>query len=254
MQNHRWTNARSVVLVCVLMLAAAKVEGATPEQNCGSARMLAWRTFVGCIEMAVANEAQGTLASPDGAFALCRHTYFQEWVKMQKPSRYHSLQGSPCLGSRFTDNGDGTVTDNLSLLVWEKKDDLAGIHDKDAAFGWSASGTAADGGVFTSFVPGVISASPPAAFGWRLPTFAQLQTIVLDYPCSGPRTNPVCVCPASPCIEPALDAAATAAAAYWSATSHVGTASNAWSVDFGAGGVGHADKASSFAVRAVRPK
>jgi hypothetical protein len=29
----------------------------------------------------------------------------------------------------YTDNGDGTVTDNNTGLMWEKKDDSGGIHD-----------------------------------------------------------------------------------------------------------------------------
>lgn len=31
----------------------------------------------------------------------------------------------------YTDNGDGTITDNVTGLMWEKKDDSGGIHDKD---------------------------------------------------------------------------------------------------------------------------
>ena len=31
----------------------------------------------------------------------------------------------------YTDNGDGTMTDNNTGLMWEKKDDAGGIHDMD---------------------------------------------------------------------------------------------------------------------------
>ncbi len=37
------------------------------------------------------------------------------------PGRVHS----------YTDNGDGTVTDNQTGLTWEKKSDDGSIHDKD---------------------------------------------------------------------------------------------------------------------------
>ena len=37
----------------------------------------------------------------------------------------------------YTDNGDGTITDNNTGLMWEKKDDSGGIHDMDNAYTWS---------------------------------------------------------------------------------------------------------------------
>lgn len=40
------------------------------------------------------------------------------------------------LARSFTDNGDGTITDNVTGLMWEKKDDSGGIHDKDNDYTW----------------------------------------------------------------------------------------------------------------------
>ena len=37
------------------------------------------------------------------------------------------------LALSYTDNGDGTITDNNTGLMWEKKDDSGGIHDMDNA-------------------------------------------------------------------------------------------------------------------------
>jgi len=37
----------------------------------------------------------------------------------------------------YTDNGDGTFTDDNTQLVWEKKDDLGGVHDKDNTYVWT---------------------------------------------------------------------------------------------------------------------
>jgi hypothetical protein len=37
----------------------------------------------------------------------------------------------------YTDNGDGTITDNNTQFVWEKKDDSGGIHDKDNTYTWN---------------------------------------------------------------------------------------------------------------------
>ena len=40
----------------------------------------------------------------------------------------------------FTDNGDGTVTDNRTGLVWEKKSDNDDIHDQDMTYTWVDGG------------------------------------------------------------------------------------------------------------------
>ena len=36
----------------------------------------------------------------------------------------------------YADNGDGTITDTNTGLMWEKKDDSGGIHDKDNTYTW----------------------------------------------------------------------------------------------------------------------
>jgi len=36
----------------------------------------------------------------------------------------------------YTDNGDGTITDNNTRLMWEKNDDSGGIHDQDNGYTW----------------------------------------------------------------------------------------------------------------------
>src|SRR6266446_8828956 len=52
---------------------------------------------------------------------------------------------------RFVDNGDGTVTDNQTGLMWEKKENLDGTtdvsnqHDADNPYQWTASLSAPDG-------------------------------------------------------------------------------------------------------------
>lgn len=39
----------------------------------------------------------------------------------------------------YTDNGDGTITDNNTKLMWEKKDDSGGVHDKDNTYTFAAA-------------------------------------------------------------------------------------------------------------------
>jgi hypothetical protein len=36
----------------------------------------------------------------------------------------------------YTDNGDGTITDNNTGLMWEKKDNSGGIHDEGDNYTW----------------------------------------------------------------------------------------------------------------------
>ena len=53
------------------------------------------------------------------------------------------IDTSSCYSSRFVDNGDGTITDNQTGLMWEKKvkfdrvEDFANLHDADNAYPWS---------------------------------------------------------------------------------------------------------------------
>ncbi len=41
----------------------------------------------------------------------------------------------------YTDNGNGTITDNITGLMWERKDDSGGLHDKDNFYAWSGVGS-----------------------------------------------------------------------------------------------------------------
>ncbi len=38
---------------------------------------------------------------------------------------------------RFVDNGDGTITDNQTGLMWEKKDQAGGLHDSRTGYTWA---------------------------------------------------------------------------------------------------------------------
>ncbi len=55
----------------------------------------------------------------------------------------------------FTDNGDGTFTDNNTGYMWEKKDDNGGLHDKDNVYKWSATLPNPDGTLFTEFLDAI---------------------------------------------------------------------------------------------------
>ncbi|MBI3246902.1 MAG: DUF1566 domain-containing protein [Deltaproteobacteria bacterium] len=132
----------------------------------------------------------------------------------------------------YTDNGNGTVTDANTGLMWEKKDDSNGLHDKDNAYDWAlATGTwvssvSAEGG--TGFA---------GRNDWRVPTAQELQSIV-DYSRTSPASDPV--------FGPTL------ASGYWSSTSSANGPSDAWVVFFSDGVVITSGKSGPFIVRAVR--
>ena len=143
---------------------------------------------------------------------------------------------------RFVDNGDGTVTDNKTGLMWEKKTD-SNVGD---TYTWSRSGAAPDGTLFTSFLATMrcdISANGSCGlaghYDWRIPNISELQTIV---DCSQPN-----------CLDPIFGPRPASFSFYWSASS-LGdlTSGIAFGVFFLDGSAAHDTKDDSQSVRAVR--
>jgi hypothetical protein len=167
-------------------------------------------------------------------------------------------------GTGFTDNGDGTVTDNTTGLMWEKKTGTVGAgvictpttcadpHDVNNRYSWSASGTAADGTAYTQFLEGVngklcATSTCPKLGGhsdWRLPLLSELQTIV-------DLTKGQCGGGAGACIDETVFGP-TVPNFYWSASTDASHPNDAWGVLFN-GGYSVTNNKTAFAwVRAVR--
>ncbi len=153
----------------------------------------------------------------------------------------------------FTDNGDGTVTDNASGLMWEKKDASGGIHDRNNLYTWSSGSGSMDGTVVSLFLA---SLNGGGGFGghtdWRVPNIVELQTLVnydIAYP--GPTTysefNNKCfgACTVTTC-------SCTSADYYWSSSTYQSDTSYTWLVGFLDGYTGDLHKTNGVAVRAVR--
>ena len=139
----------------------------------------------------------------------------------------------------YTDNGDGTVTDNRTGLTWEKKTD-ANVNDNytwHTAFDYIAELNAMNGG-----------AGFAGHNDWRLPNVKELLTIV-DYGRSNPSIDPI--------FGPT--AGKLNFVNFWSSTSWAAynPEYNAWSVNFrdsyaDYSGMLPFGKASFLRVRAVR--
>ena len=237
------------VVGAALLFSGAAWAVPTAQQNCDYARITAWKAYKSCLGRITARGAKQLAAAPYAASANCRHAYFQKWTAFQNPNRVPSLAGSTCIGARFVDNGDGTVTDHLSALVWEKKTNLdeatnsGDPHDADNAYDWWSA--------FTSFLVSLNETGFAGHYDWRVPAIVELQTIVLDFRCSGDRPSPRCTCPSLPCVDLALDPANTAMHSYWSDTISIRHPGWAWNL-LESFVTADPPGSSSYRVRAVR--
>lgn len=189
-----------------------------------------------------------------------------------------SYQGALVCSStlpRYMANGDGTLTDRRTGLMWEIKTSACGgeVTCYQNSYYWSETAIVGDGSLFSQFlatlnggdysspwggqagvpVPGSptldlgVSAGPGSCFAnhcdWRIPTIAELQTIIdTDAPGCGLG---------SPCIDPNFGP--TQANFYWSSSSFAGRPVTAWVFFFGNGVVnGFIKTLNPAAARAVR--
>jgi Protein of unknown function (DUF1566) len=156
------------------------------------------------------------------------------------------------LARSYTDNGDGTITDNGTGLVWEKLSDDSSIHDKDNKFTWDAA--------FATKVASFNLAAFAGHTDWRLPNVNELHSLVhydsfpaistaFAFPpfCRPGCTIFTCSCPGGGGLNDR--------AYYWTSSTSSGSQSHtAWVVDFDFGEVSvlSHSKTNSYRVRLVR--
>jgi len=144
--------------------------------------------------------------------------------------------GCPMEG-RFVDNGDGTVTDNCTGLMWQQE--TADMNGDEVITPWdpnTGSPDATNWQQALQYCEGLTLGEDGYA-DWRLPNIRELQSIV-DYGRATPATDPVFS------TEPAY---------YWSSSTIVSDSSSAWYVNFSVGNVdAHRRKTLPGYVRAVR--
>lgn len=120
----------------------------------------------------------------------------------------------------YADNGDGTVTDNRTGLMWQKTEGAAAINWEDS-FGYAS--TLRLGGYDD----------------WRMPNIKELRSLHTDYR-----------------VRPSIDTLYfpdTAMAIFWSSTTQVGqNGATAWTLDFTNGVVSYNPKGDRLHLRSVR--
>jgi hypothetical protein len=113
--------------------------------------------------------------------------------------------------SRFTDSGDGTVTDTVTGLMWKR-----------CAEGQSWDGVTCAGSAPAMTWHGALQAAESATFAshgdWRLPNIKELGSIV-ERQCVDPAIN-LAVFPAAPSSH------------FWSGSPYAGDSYSAWGVYF----------------------
>lgn len=152
---------------------------------------------------------------------------------------------------RFRDNGDGTLTDESTGLVWEKKGDDGGLHDKDRAFVWEPGA----GSVWEWIA--AVNAEGTGGFAgkrdWRVPNRKELESIV-----DASRFNPALPPAFSNACAPGCSASVCSCTAsllhYWTSTSVAAAPTDfAWSMLPSSGAVQAGALKTAFGhVRAVR--
>lgn len=166
------------------------------------------------------------------------------------------------IAQSYVDNGDGTITDTKTGLMWEKKSDDGSIHDKDNTYTWSGSSYGStnvfDGTVATTFLAALNSSGGFAGHtDWRLPNRKELDSLTnLDIAYPAPSTyapfntncgvnstgNPGCTVTTCSC---------TVCGGYWTSSTYAEFPHYAWYADFCGFTSVHVKNYSPY-VRAVR--
>ena len=143
------------------------------------------------------------------------------------------------VGSRFTDNGNGTVTDNRTGLIW-----LRNARSSASAIPWTAALSAVTSlnstGNFMGFPSEDTSNGGSHQTDWRLPNSRELLSLI-DFGVAHPL--------ALPTGHPFLGLPPTT---YWTSTTMRGNTNQAYAVGTGYGGIHLRNKTSSYRVWPVR--
>jgi hypothetical protein len=170
------------------------------------------------------NSSSGTVYGADQSFTITTSM----WTMLKLPDTGQTTSYTTTFGEdndytinppSYTDNGNGTITDNVTSLIWQKEDD-------NTIRTWTDAGTYCD------------NLSLGGYTDWRLPSDIELMSIV-NYGTYGPSINTTYF-------------PNTNSSFYWSSTTYADDTSSAWGVYFYDGNVYYNGKSNSLYVRCVR--
>ena len=143
------------------------------------------------------------------------------------------------LGAPYADNGNGTITDSATGLIWQKC---------SAGLG-TTLGNCSTGSISSYTWSSAISYCEGLTLGgrsdWRLPNINELGSII-DYTKSINPTINSTAFPNTQSFSPSVFQSY-----YWSSSTYALLTGYAWFVDFGSGGVSNFSKTSLYYVRCV---
>jgi hypothetical protein len=210
-----------------------------------SATDRAWRAQSGVLSVALKGNTQSVRAVRAGGPCLPATGQTTCWnsVGTVVPCAGTGQDGELQAGSSlsYTDNGDGTITDNNTGLVWEKKSDDGSLNDVDTTYSWTNA--------FAVHVAGLNAANFAGYTDWRLPNARELQSLVnyQNVPTVDPAFNTAC---SSGCTV--LTCSCTRGNEAWSSSSASPAPADAWWASFLFGNVTFSPKGTALRVRAVR--
>lgn len=233
----------TVAMGMALLFGSAALGAVTPQQKCQQAKLKNQGKLQNCLK----KNAAGGLAGKDDNTLKCQTKYSDGIAKADANA------AKKLTSCRYIDNGDGTVSDLNTGLVWEKKT-TSGLHRVSASYSWS-SDVVPDGTAFTALLgtlnggtssDGTVVVTPcfTGYCDWRLPTSQELSGIF----------DPTCGGEGGACIDPAFGPTIAAGESYWSATTiEVSYGPEAaWAVSFDLPYLEPLNKPTPLHVRAVR--
>jgi Protein of unknown function (DUF1566) len=176
----------------------------------------------GCAALSASACASGNVCERSGG-AACVNPNWAEWPM---PNDDLDVQNGAPNQQIYSNNGDGTVTDIVTGLVWQQA-------VPSVTFTWGAASTA---GTAQNYCSTLTLAN---VSDWRLPSIVELGSIVYAG-ALGPAINTTYF-PGTPTGSP-----------FWSSTPYAATAGDAWGLQFVEGEIQEYTESSSLSVRCVR--
>lgn len=205
---------------------------------------------------------EADLAACEGELAACESPLSAHLLRTGQVTSYGTGSDGDLqkgVAPAYVDNGDGTVSDTKTGLVWEKKSDDGSIHDKDDVYtlGLTIPLYTLNGTAVTTFLATLNGGGGFAGHtDWRLPNLTELESLrnlqnvnpavaaVFNTNCGANSSgNSGCTVTTCSCTTPDI---------HWSSSTYVGAPELAWGVSFGDGSVDSDYKDVEYYVRAVR--